>query len=220
MIPPEKKDDASVKTVFVHGYNYNIKAGDNPERQYKYWRKFVGGNIIPFQWQSRPYAGVWGAWKTGHWNTYHWAWSAAVKAADPLAQIIRAAGPCNIVCHSLGSRVAYVAMTKEPGLVRRILTFAGADSVSHARACIKAVDGPEIFSVKTREDDVLGGLGRMFTPKIGPEWVVGYDGLKRPWPKGWNEIDLGARGDGPGYGDHDWSFVNPDFWPQWREILA
>ena len=34
------------------------------------------------------------------------------------------------------------------------------------------------------------------------------------------EIDLGKRGDGPGYGDHEWSFMNPKFWPRWREILS
>ena len=206
-------------TIFIHGYNFDIIGGDDPERQYRYWREFVGGEIIPFKWQSRPHDGVWGAWRAGHWNTYHWAWSQAIRAGQRVARLLERAGPsCDIVCHSLGSRVAYHAMTLAP--VRRVLTFNGADSVSHARACIEAVDGPEVFCIKTREDDVLKRMGRLFTPEIGREWVVGYDGLAKPHPVGWNEIDLGEQGDGPGYGDHEWSFVNPEFWPRWREILV
>ncbi len=209
-------------TLFVHGYNYDIASGEDPERQYVYWREFVDdADVVAFRWQSTPRDGVWGAWVSGHWNTYHWAWSQAIKAGDRLAGLLRRQdGPCDVVCHSLGSRVAYHAMSRTPDRVRRVLTFNGADSVSHARQCITSVDGPVVISVKTKADDVLARMGRLFTPKIGPEWVVGYDGLDKPWPPGWFEIDLGAGGDGPGYGDHDWSFMNPDFWPRWRSVLA
>lgn len=212
--------------IFIHGYNFNLVKGDDPEDQYKYWREFSPDiNIIPFKWQSTPARGVWGAWKDGSWNTYHWAWRRATEVARIVAYIIREHESVDIVCHSLGSRVAYEAMKMEPLRVRKVLTMDGADSAVHAKECILAAyeagGKPEVYCILSREDDILQYLGQVFTPKIGLEGVVGYHGLgEKPHPPGWHEIDITEEADGVGWGDHSEVFTNEVFWPRWRAILG
>lgn len=214
-------------TLLIHGYNFDLAAGDDPETQYQVWRNFVPetpAQIIPWRWQSTPAGGAPEAWLSGHWNTYHWAWSEAVREAQKVQDWLSAQpGPVNVVCHSLGSRVAYEAMAWAPNKVKRVLTLNGADSVGHARSCIqqawKVGGSPEVLSVMTKDDDVLQWMGRIFTPVWGKEHVVGYDGLGEPWPRGWHEYDPGTLADGPGRGDHSWTFKNQKLWPRWRAWL-
>lgn len=205
------------QTVFVHGYNYDITGGDDPDVVYNYWRQFSRPSYYPFTWQSK--IGLIDAWKAGHLNTYYWAWWRAISVSSGLIRdITNNASPVDIICHSLGSRVVLHALQGIPnGKVKRVLIFNGADSVDHARISAERTDA-EIMSVQTKEDRVLRYLGTMFTPKLGKESVIGYNGMKNP-PSNWKETWLSERADGPGIKDHDFTFKNPELWPMWRSFL-
>lgn len=215
-------------TIYVHGYNF--PKGKNAEHQYCVWDKFnPDPDTIRFSWVSRPSGGPFGAWLSGYRHTYDWAWAKAEEAGDDLADILdNTEGRSNIICHSLGSRVSYHALMMVPDKINIILTLNGADSNKHARDCfdiatrrakLKRSPLPRVFCIYTMHDDVLDDLGQWFSPKLGAQKIVGLGGLSEPVPYGWTNIDLGKAGDGEGYGDHDWSFRNPDNHALFRKIL-
>lgn len=212
-------------TILIHGYSFDIAGGDDPEDQYRIWREFIPDvHIVPFTWQSTPVGGVWGAWRAGCLHTYHWAWNESTRAAKRVATMLEKMGRADIVCHSLGSRVAYEAMRLRPHCVGTILTMNGADSTDHARACMEGAqaDGaaPVVHCIFSREDDVLRYLGRAFSPKLGAQRVVGFDGMRPPHPSGWYEHDITAEADGKGWGDHSVVFTDRKFHPRWRALLS
>jgi len=205
-------------TFGCHGYNFDVASGEDAWGQYEVWQQFSPGVFKAFHWQST--TSIWNAWKAGHWNTYYWAWVKAIEASDRFASYLTTFnGDINIICHSLGSRVVLEALTKIPiDHVNKVLIFNGADSVAHATACVKHTNA-KIFSVRTREDRVLGYMGATFTPKLGREPVIGYHGLEDKLPN-WTGIELYEEADKFGsIGDHDWSFRNPDLHEKWRGIL-
>lgn len=208
-------------TVLVHGYNVDAVEA---RTTYSEWLRFVSGDIIEFFWDSYP-ASLPEAWLSGHWNSYHWAWTQAVEVAalSLFDRLRNVKGPVNVVCHSLGSRVVYEAMALVPEKFDRVLTLNGADSATHARACMEIAHcgqfAPKVLCVRTKSDRVLRYLGQLFTPVWGSEHVIGYSGLKEPWPSGWDEIDIGIAGDGPGIGDHNYCYRNPALWPIYRAYL-
>jgi len=214
----------SKMTLLIHGYSFDKNGNNTADSQYEYWRKFSKPPHTPFYWQSTPPGRrrlhrVFNAWKAGHLFTYYWAWAKSTKEAQNVVNL-PIDGKMDIVCHSLGSRVAYEACRLAPGRFRKVLAFNGADSGEHARECALAAPDVEFTSVMYDGDKVLGLLGRTFTPAFGFQDVIGHDRMDTP-PPNFTQIELTKEeADGPGFGDHSYSFENPELWNRWAKILA
>lgn len=105
--------------IFVHGFRYDpSKSGeDNPhETIYKEWREhFPDREIVEFSYYSggSGFEAVARAWAAGYRNSYRWAYGKlALDAAKRLIEEANALGECDVVCHSLGSRVVLEAANK------------------------------------------------------------------------------------------------------------
>lgn len=207
---------AAIKTLFIHGFDF--REGETAEPQYRRWRKFAQNPAYPWSWVSR--CSIWQAWKTGHATTYYWAWSKALVEARSIASFLDTLpGQVDIVCHSLGSRVAYEVCRLRPDRIRYVLTFHGADGSTHARECALAAPKVRFYSVKTKEDKILRWLGQIFTPVIGIEELVGYHPMEDA-PANWNDIWIGEEYLLPGMSSHQFSFTNEALHPRWRTLLS
>lgn len=210
----------------IHGYNFSPIDGDTADGQFDLWENFAP-SLDRWHWQSIPKGSnravkLFRAWLDGYPNTYYWTWGRSIVEAYKVAAHLDALpNRIDIVCHSLGSRVAYEACRLRPWRVRKVLALNGADSAEHARACALKAPNVEFHSALFKGDKVLGIMGRAFTPKLGFERVVGYDGMDNP-PDNFNQIILTpGEGDDPDdFGDHSYSFTNPALWERWRELLA
>jgi len=144
-------------------------------------------------------------------------------------------GPCDVLCHSLGSRVVNQALKWPATQVERVIYLNGADYAKNAREA--AIKNPQVefHNFTSRSDDVLSKLGRWAAP--GPSQdLVGNPGLTLPRPDNVTEYDLddprakvwamskgweGVAADNPdGYGDHWYTFENRKNWPVFRDILG
>ena len=152
-------------TILVHGFGFNLN-GRNPHKGvYKEWKKEIPGETIEFSWYSIPpgIKNVLRSWIKGSLTRYGLAWKMAAKAALSLAVTIEKTGHCNILCHSLGSRVVIQALKTMPLNVHRVLILNGAEMVDEAKSV--AILNPHIlfYNVVVREDDVLH-KARLFAP--------------------------------------------------------
>ncbi len=164
--------------VGVHGFGYAPgEPGSDPrEDLWPAWRALVHPQpFIRFGWYSYPFGPrhLWRAWRSGRWNRYYAAWDETRAAAERLADLVERTGPCAVVAHSLGTRVALLALEGRPDLpVVRLALLSGADTVEHALEV-----GPQLRCRVTNfvvpRDDVLGLLGRTFTPRLGFEDTIG-----------------------------------------------
>jgi pimeloyl-ACP methyl ester carboxylesterase len=207
-------------TLYIHGWNYDIRRGESPEDQYKFWDEFVEGETIRHRWQSVPTGfypmSVLRAWKSFQWNRYRWGFYEAVKEGERLASVFQdhAPGSINAIAHSLGSRVLYTLIRHRPELIKTALVFNGADSSKHARECITDAS-TQVHCVLSPDDRILRYFGRL-RARGRP---VGYNGLPEPHPDNWHEIHLTSDEGKNGIWNHDWSFCNPALWSRWKEIM-
>lgn len=228
--------------IMVHGFRYDPRAQstDNPHylcqsglgkaSTFGLWRR----NLIPvpdrhglgFGWYSVPagFGSVLRAWYHGRYNTYRWAYDLADEAGKALAQVILAIDrPCDLLCHSLGSRVVLRALRTEASLPIENIVFMNGAELSDT-AYLTALVNPRIRFVNlvVDEDDVLSKLGSIFAPKGGLYTpVIGRSGLDGETLSNWIDVVLddpdvqvwGAehgwalRGDNPdSIGDHHFTY--------------
>ncbi len=227
--------------IFVHGYQFDpdIQGTHNPNTQlYPIWRDMLGEGAVCYQfsWYSVPpgYKNVLKAWKSGHWNTYRYAWALAENASYTLSSLIYDVGQCNILCHSLGSRVVLSAIRRVGMInkIKRVLILSGAEySDTGSRIATKHPD-IDFFNTVVPADDVLNRLA-MFAPPLFKYGFLGSDGVDNP-PTNWMDIHLDnrevqkwgverkwqLRGDNPNsIGDHKFTYINKGNWGLWKSIL-
>jgi hypothetical protein len=229
-----------IPVVMVHGFRYDPRARsiDNP-----HWHGRLGEagsfvrwhrDLIPdrpslgFGWYSVPagFGSVLRAWYHGRYNTYRWAYDLADEAGKALAQVILATdGPCDLLCHSLGSRVVLRALRAEASLpIENIVFMNGAELSDTAYLTALANLHIRFVNLVVDEDDVLSKLGSIFAPKGGLyASVIGRSGLDGETLSNWIDVVLdnpdvqvwGAehgwalRGDNPdSIGDHHFTYCH------------
>ena len=241
------------KLILVHGYNHDPKtvkhdpgrapgtlSESDPGGQFPQWEVMMSNReCVRFPWYSAiqgRLADIWKAWRAGHRTTYGWAYDdLALDAAYTLHEKIRRiGGPVDILCHSLGARVALQAVSIAPHRFRRVLIMNGAETVEEAAPVFEMASHVDFLSVGAYSDDVVRLAGGIFAPKIGydPCLANGFENtfdnvqqviLDDPdeqqfyWAKyGWR-----IEGDNPdNYGDHSYSFLHKGNWPLLREFFS
>ena len=223
--------------VFVHGFRYDPRSpGPNhPEHEtYPLWREMLGreDDVVPFEWFSHP--SIANAWRHKRWNRYRRAWDLAEEASAFLAHTLTDyEQPIDIVCHSLGSRVTMLALHRWHGRAARVLILNGAEYSTTGRDTAMLCPTVRFYNVVVREDDVLNKLAQ-FAPGRDTRFLGNYGA---PTTRNWQNFDLDLDpllgvwatehdlprpvGDNPkGYGDHKYTFENPDNWLLYRHILS
>ena len=124
--------------------------------------------------------------------------------------------PVSLMAHSLGSRVVLAALEHDPKLpVERALFMSGADSTKHAEAVARTVPKVKFTNFVVPGDGTLGLLGRLFTPTLGWEEVIGRQAIGGRIPAGnWRDVRL-ERAD-----DHWDAYKDEAYWPLIREALV
>ncbi len=234
-----------VPVVLVHGFHFDPEAadGDNPhERLFPFWRGLLARPTVAFGWYSCPGGlklprTLWRAWRAHKVHHYHHAWALAAEAGAVLARILAAApGPVDLLCHSLGSRVALAALIADPALpLRRLLILNGAAHVPQALTAAGGAPHVRVLNVVVPEDDVLDKLGARGSPGLGYRACIGRVGLGAAAPRNWIDIEPDApaiqawgrargwdlAGDDPrAIGDHWHTYRHRGNWPLWRAFLA
>lgn len=208
-------------TVGVHGFQFDPgdKKNDPAVRLWPLWERIVEpiGEFVGFGWYSYPVgpAAVLRAWRRGHWNRYYAAWAEAEAAAARLCATVHTLGVCNLMGHSLGTRVILLALERQPNLpVRKVLLISGADSVAHALKVGRAVRVPTT-NIVVPADDVLDYPGEWFTPKLGPEPVIGRTPIGPRVGPHWRDVVLAD-----GLADDHWdAYADARNWDVLREAL-
>ncbi len=226
--------------ILIHGYRYDPKASntDNPHTTlFKAWREELGGfSVTDHGWFSVPstFPNLFRAWSKGHASKYEWAWKLAKDEADNLVDVINSIGQCNIIAHSLGTRVALQAIKKKANIKTAIL-LNGAEYSITARI-IAGNSRVQFHNMFVHEDDVLTHGGK-FAP--APALFKGYSfigqaGLQIKL-KNWTDYQLDSeklqawgrnkgydlRGDNPdSIGDHRYSHTWLPNWKLYRDILS
>ena len=206
-------------TIGVHGFQYDPES-TNPKDDawgelYPIWSKELGDctEFVGFEWYSYPmdFKGFTNAWAKGCYNRYLAAWKDSEdKAAPALIKMIEEIGkPVNIIAHSLGTRVVLCAIEQSGGKlpIEKIILLSGADTVKHANQVKYLIKAP-VLNVTCEEDDVLGYLGKWFSPDLGPSATIGRNEVK-----GWDNIHL-INSD-----DHWDSYKTPSYWDMYRNFL-
>lgn len=208
-------------TIGVHGFQHDL--GSAEREVWPVWRKIVEpvGRFIGFGWYSYPAgpAHVIRAWQEGHWNRYYAAWHrAAGTASERLRREIAAAGETvNLLAHSLGSRVVLAALARDPKLpVRNVVFLSGADSTSHACSVAEHLTDISFTNVVVPGDDVLGVMGRLFTPTLGFEEVIGRQPIGGRVGPHWRDVVFTGEKDD----DHWDAYRREEHWPLIREALS
>lgn len=166
--------------IAVHGFGFDpATPADSPNALYASWSAMLGQPVDAFAWFSASPADEVRALSHGYPDAYAWAYRelAPTAAARLISKIQVARGPIDIICHSLGSRVALNAIDQLPsGYVRRVLILDGAETQTEAPASLPA--GVEVLNCVVRTDLVLKNLGAVFNDEhIAP--CVGQAGLGR-----------------------------------------
>ena len=223
--------------IFVHGYNFDPECIEDDPRTgvYQEWAPFLSDRpVVPFTYYSAG-GGKWKAilraWSAGYRNTYRWAYSKlAVDAAGELLRLAIETGPCNVVCHSLGSRVVLEA-AKRGAPFNRVVILGGAEMVPVAR--IAAARSPKVqyLNVMSTTDDVLDLMAEHFTPgeyraAIGHDGLLGFPNwrnavLDDSEVQAWAAVEYGwaLKGDLDGFGDHDVYYQWRANWKLYRAFL-
>ena len=230
--------------VMVHGYNHDPrKAKHNPHvNVFRQWRNMLENPVhFDFGWYSAMMGlkGWWQARRNGYRLTYYYGYDRlAPEAANCLGVLLERIGPCQILAHSLGSRVALQALTGFSHQAMRVVLLNGAehhgtDEKPGARQAAEASPGVEFFNICVQEDDVLNHLGEWFSPDIWQRPCIGHEPLPNP-PENWKNIQLDSltykswgkehgydlRGDNPeSYGDHHFSYLHIGNHQLYRDIF-
>lgn len=224
--------------ILIHGYLYNPSATnkDNPHATlFKKWREQLEGfSVINYGWFSVPptFNNLFKAWSKGYYTRYRWAWNLAKHEADSLIHTINNLGECNIIAHSLGTRVALQAIKKKAN-IRTAIFLSGAEYSSTA-SIIAENSSTQFHNMWTHEDDVLSKLGRGAPPLFGDNKFIGQTGLGIKLDN-WKDYQLDSeelhawgrengydlRGDNPdSIGDHRYSHTWLPNWELYRDILT
>jgi len=226
-------NEATLPVFMVHGFNYDPQATtrDNPYNYtFPLWEKMIGRPGYPHAWFSVPLnaRNIWRAWRAGRWNRYRYAWDLAGDEAIGINPPDR----CDVVCHSLGTRVVLTALLTRALPVRRVLLLNGAEYASRGLAVARKRPDVEFFNIVVPGDDVLNTLAR-FAPGFGGAFV-GNAGVEDA-PANWRDIRLddplvrawgrtrrwSLAGDKPHQvSDHWYSFEHRGNWPLYRAILG
>lgn len=197
--------------VAVHGFMYdpaNVGGPNDPRPWFDEMSAITGRPVVGFAWYSCPVGfrlahpilsvlqsvrAFGAAWLRGKLHPYRDAWSRAEAEADKLAALIRAQpGRVDLVAHSLGTRVALLALPKVRHKVRRVVFFNGAELARNAEPRASAAFPVWFLNVVVATDQVLGILGSRFTGEAnGP--CIGKVGLGlglAPAPINWRDLDL------------------------------
>lgn len=197
--------------VAVHGFMYdpaNVGGPNDPRPWFDEMSAITGRPVIGFAWYSCPVglrlshpilslfqtARAFGAaWLRGKLHPYRDAWARAEAEAVNLAALIRAQpGKVDLVAHSLGTRVALLALPRVRHKVRRVVFFNGAELARNAEPRASAAFPVWFLNIVVATDQVLGILGSRFSgdangPCIGK---VGLGGPSHPSPVNWLDLDL------------------------------
>ncbi len=155
--------------IMIHGYNHNPRNINHSAARIPDGHFYIWGNIfskrstIPFHWYSgRKWRDVFKAWANGEINSYAYAYEhLSIHAADNLwRMVIDSDKKFDIVCHSLGARVALSVMDRVPNCFRRVMFLNGAESREIAGNVFRKNNETEILNVAVSTDDVLGKVGR------------------------------------------------------------
>ncbi len=225
--------------ILIHGYKYDPTAANehNPYTTiFKDWRKQLKDfHVIDYGWFSVPFSlrNLLSAWSNGHYNTYRWAWDLARKEADYLINVIEDVGECNIIAHSLGTRVALQA-TKKKANVNTAIFLNGAE-YSKTAANIAELSATKFHNMYVHEDDVLATAGRFAPPFFNKDdSFIGQTGIGVRLD-GWKDYQLDSKqvqlwgknrgydlkGDNPdSIGDHGYSHTWLPNWDLYRDILT
>ncbi len=213
-IPPGMVDWPSLRggsdgvpVVLVHGFDYDPwkNSDDNPHfmgplgkmSTFGMWRRDLVPDraAIGLGWYSAPVGlrGVLRAWRSGRWNRYRYAFDLAWEAGRVLSVMLRRLdGPVDVLCHSLGSRVALAALAQERGLpVRNLLIMNGAELVKTGEPIARANPQVNFTNLVVQSDKVLKYAGAKFAPEGGFGAVcLGQVGLGKDAPSNWRDVDL------------------------------
>lgn len=205
-----------------HAIIFHFRRGDETQEAYAHatgWPAWLGfqeaddgadGLAVAFGWYSSPdfVKSLLEAQK----NFYIAACDLAVSTAGLFAAVIRSLSrqipdrPIDIVCHSLGSRLAIkglqAALMRDPGLsarLGRIIILGGAEYSAAARKLVAMLDTsvkhPEIYNFMGTSDAVLKRLGQNFGPgEDGDHKVIGNSGLMIGGPAtSWIDLVTGSK---------------------------
>lgn len=218
--------------LMIHGYNHDPKVKINDA--FPVWEEMLEGwECIRHPWFSAVQgrgSDVWKAFKA--WvrnpygllpNTYTWAYSRlAPEAAKKILPFDGA--KYDIIAHSLGTRVALLAVAENPHWFRRVMLLNGAETSSEAIRLMAMAPEVEFINVAVEDDDILRKMGAVMSPKVGYDPCIGngmdvvpenclqvvLDDPDDPIHTRFHDLE----GDNPdSWGDHFWSFMCQKNWP-------
>lgn len=179
------------------------------------------GLVFALGWYSRP--GMAKSLREGYMNHYTRAYDYGRESAWILACVIaylaKALGkrPIDIVCHSLGSVLvvrALAILSKSTiaadclSRVGRVVIMGGSEYTGEAQllyrrmteyaasAPLKSGEGPQVYNIVSRENDVLDFLAENFGPKsfFSNTQVIGHNGLEAsPKAPRWLDLQIDSR---------------------------
>lgn len=125
--------------------------------------------------------------KCDPWRAYRRAGLAGEALARIAALVDSLSGrPIQIIAHSMGARVALAALPlSRPGLIRRMVLLAAAETRTCARAMLDKSPGVEVINVTTRENDLFDACFE-WGLKLGLRTSIGQGlGQRRA---GWHDL--------------------------------
>lgn len=208
-----KYDPDGVESANPHGWLYGERRVEKRQSRRASWPHGLGftetgaedGLCVAFAWQSRPrpLATLLGQARN-HFST---AYERAPDAAEALLNIIstlRAARPdakIDLFCHSLGARVALLALKSAGEAQRaealgRVILLGGAVFTGEAESAMAALgrtpvqNRPQVFNIISRENDLYDALFELFAPRPRPAGgALGRKGLGARRPD-WIDLQL------------------------------
>jgi len=193
--------------VAVHGFNYDPAAKGGPHDPRAWFEDMAGlldRQVLGFAWYSCPmgldlarpvYSSLMtarsfvAAWLRGKPQPYRDAWLRAEEEAKRLAAFIAALpGPVDLVAHSLGTRLALLALPAVRSRVRRVVFFNGAELAEDAGPRVVASSPAQFLNLVVTGDDVLKLLGAHFNGDADAP-CLGTAGLAQP-PANWRDLVL------------------------------
>jgi hypothetical protein len=206
----------SLPVALIHGYKFDPEEPrHNPHVQlFDLWRsQLPERRVLPFAYYSAPgWRGHARALLRGHWNSYRWAYrKLAPAAAERLAGHRQLEGRRHdILCHSLGSRVALLAIDAGAA-VRNCVILNGAELVRVAEAVARAHPHVRFVNIYAKADTVIDVAAEWFTPGARPNApAIGNDGMDASLPN-WTDVVLDdERVQAWARETHDWSLAGDD----------
>lgn len=193
--------------VAVHGFNYDPAAKGGPHDPRPWFEDMAGlldREVLGFAWYSCPIGFSFArpitssllslrsfaaAWWRGKAHPYRDAWARAEVEARRLAAFIAdQPTPVDLVAHSLGTRVALLALPLVRSRVRRVVFFNGAELNRHAAERGAMSSPANILNLVVTSDRILGLLGARFSGEADAP-CIGRVGLAAP-PINWRDLVL------------------------------